>query len=358
MAKKKKICVGILAHVDAGKTTLSEAILYTGGRIKKMGRVDNQDAYLDTYALERARGITIFSKQAVLELENTTLTLLDTPGHIDFSTEMERTLQVLDYAILVISGADGVQGHTQTLWELLEHYRIPTFLFVNKIDQTGVDCGKVLEEVRKRFGDGCINFQTPWNEEFYENIAMEDEQVLNEFLESGVVETERIRELIKKRKVFPCFFGSALKLQGIQEFLQKFDELTLQNTYPDNFSARVFKISRDQQGNRLTHLKITGGSLKVKDLLKGTSGEEEEQWEEKVNEIRIYSGEKYQTEKEAEAGTICAVTGLNHTLAGQGLGTEQELVMPYLTPVLTYQIRFPEGQDPAQVLPKLAMLQE
>lgn len=358
MAKKKKICVGILAHVDAGKTTLSEAILYTAGRIKKMGRVDNQDAYLDTYALERARGITIFSKQAVLELENTTLTLLDTPGHIDFSTEMERTLQVLDYAILVISGADGVQGHTQTLWELLEHYRIPTFLFVNKIDQTGVDCGKVLEEVRKRFGDGCINFQTPWNEEFYENIAMEDEQVLNEFLESGVVETERIRELIKKRKVFPCFFGSALKLQGIQEFLQKFDELTLENTYPDNFSARVFKISRDQQGNRLTHLKITGGSLKVKDLLKGTSGEEEEQWEEKVNEIRIYSGEKYETEKEAEAGTICAVTGLNHTLAGQGLGTEQELVMPYLTPVLTYQIRFPEGQDPAQVLPKLALLQE
>lgn len=355
--KKKKISVGILAHVDAGKTTLSEALLYTSGRIKKMGRVDNQDAFLDTYALERARGITIFSKQAVLELETTTLTLLDTPGHIDFSAEMERTLQVLDYAILVVSGADGVQGHTQTLWELLQHYKTPTFLFVNKTDQNGVDCGKVLEELKERFGDNCIDFQSPWNQEFYENIAMEDEGTLNEFLASGQVKQQQIKKLIKERKVFPCFFGSALKLQGIEYFLKQFDELTLDSKYSNSFSARVFKISRDPQGNRLTHLKITGGSLKVKDLLT-KDPQEEEGWEEKVNEIRIYSGERYQVEKEAQAGTICAVTGLSHTFAGEGLGSEQELVMPYLMPVLTYQIKFPQGQDPAQVLPKLAILEE
>lgn len=355
---RKHICAALLAHVDAGKTTLSEAILYTGGRIKKLGRVDNKDAYLDTYALERARGITIFSKQAVLQLPHTVLTLLDTPGHIDFSTEMERTLQVLDYAILVVSGADGVQGHTQTLWELLAHYNIPTFIFVNKTDQTGVDCGKVLEELKERFTDGCISFQKPWTESFYEAIAMEDETVLEQFLESGKVETSQIKKLIKERKVFPCFFGSALKLQGVEEFIEQLDELTIKNQYQDTFSARVYKISRDAQGNRLTHMKITGGRLKVKDVLSGDIPKKEESWEEKVNEIRIYSGEKYETQQEVEAGSICAVTGLSHTYAGEGLGAEQEFVVPYLTPVLTYQIRFPQGQDAAQVLPKLAVLQE
>lgn len=357
---KKQICAGILAHVDAGKTTLSEGLLYTSGTIRKVGRVDNQDAYLDNYELERARGITIFSKQAVMELEHTVVTLLDTPGHIDFSTEMERTLQVLDYAILVVSGADGVQGHTQTLWELLEHYHIPTFLFVNKMDQNGTDRGKLMEELHSRFGDGCIDFSGEWNEEFYENIAMQEEEVLNAFLEYGIVEMLQIQKLIQERKVFPCFFGSALKLQGVEEFLHQFDCLTLEQKYPTEFGARVFKISRDEQGNRLTHLKVTGGSLKVKDTIGGSSntGEEEIPWEEKVNEIRIYSGEKYQVEKETKAGTICAVTGLSHTFPGEGMGAENELVLPYLTPVLTYQIKFPEGQDPISVLPKLSMLEE
>lgn len=346
--------MGILAHVDAGKTTLSEGMLYTSGSIRKIGRVDNKDAYLDNYALERARGITIFSKQAVMELEHTIMTLLDTPGHIDFSTEMERTLQVLDYAILVVSGADGVQGHTQTLWELLEHYHIPVFLFVNKMDQNGTDRGKLMEELQTRFGDGCIDFSGGWNEEFYETLAVQEESVLNSFLETGFIEQLQIQQLIRDRKVFPCFFGSALKLQGVKEFLQKLDILTIEQSYSDNFGARVFKITRDEQGNRLTHLKVTGGDLKVKDLIKGNDIEGEE----KVNEIRIYSGEKYQTEKEVKAGTICAVTGLNHTFAGQGMGGENELVLPYLTPVLTYQIIFPKGEEPASVLPKLSMLEE
>lgn len=357
---KKQICTGILAHVDAGKTTLSEGLLYTSGSIRKIGRVDNKDAYLDNYELERARGITIFSKQAVMELEHTIMTLLDTPGHIDFSTEMERTLQVLDYAILVVSGADGVQGHTQTLWELLEHYHIPTFLFVNKMDQNGTDRGKLMEELQNRFGDGCIDFSGEWNEEFYETLAMQEEEVLNSFLEEGVIEQAQIQKLIKNRKVFPCFFGSALKLQGVEEFIHQLDVLTIEQPYPEKFGARVFKITRDEQGNRLTHLKVTGGSLKVKDIIIGnsTNGEDEESWEEKVNEIRIYSGEKYHTEKEVKAGTICAVTGLNHTFPGEGVGMEDELVLPYLTPVLTYQIVFPEGQDPASVLPKLSLLEE
>ncbi len=357
---RKHISAALLAHVDAGKTTLSEGLLYTSGSIRKIGRVDNKDAYLDNYELERARGITIFSKQAVMELEHTVITLLDTPGHIDFSTEMERTLQVLDYAILVVNGADGVQGHTQTLWELLEHYHIPVFLFVNKMDQNGTDRGKLMEELHTRFGDGCIDFSGGWNQEFYENIAMQEEEVLNSFLECGTVEQSQIQRMIQERKVFPCFFGSALKLQGVEEFLHQFDQLTLEQEYPEEFSARVFKISRDEQGSRLTHLKVTGGSLKVKDTITGTShgGEEDNEWEEKVNEIRIYSGEKYRIERQVNAGTICAVTGLSRTFPGEGLGAEEELVLPYLTPVLTYQIKFPEGQDPAAVLPKLSMLEE
>ena len=358
--KKKKICIGILAHVDAGKTTLSEGLLYTSGSIRKMGRVDNKDAYLDNIGLERSRGITIFSKQAVIELPHTTFTLMDTPGHIDFSTEMERTLQVLDYAILVVSGADGVQGHTQTLWELLEHYHIPTFVFVNKMDQNGTDGGKIIKELQERFGDSCIDFSNQESQDFYEGIAMTEEKVLDYFLETGEVKEEDTQRLIQQRKVIPCFFGSALKLQGVEEFLKAIDRLTEKLNYQEEFSARVFKVSRDDQGNRLTFIKITGGMLKVRDTLQGCSlkGEDDMEWEEKVTEIRVYSGEKYQVIKEAEAGTICAVTGLNHTFPGMGLGGEKELVVPCLTPVLTYQIRFPKGEDPAQVLPKLSLLEE
>lgn len=357
---KKNICVAVVAHVDAGKTTLSEGLLYTSGSIRKIGRVDNKDAYLDNYELERARGITIFSKQAVMELEHTRMTLLDTPGHIDFSTEMERTLQVLDYAVLVVSGADGIQGHTQTLWELLEHYQIPTFLFINKMDQRGTEKSALMEELHARFGDGCIDFSGEYNQEFYENIAIQEEEALNSFLEKGIVEQTQIQRLIQCRKVFPCFFGSALKLQGVEEFLRQLDLLTLESKYKEEFGARVFKISRDDSGNRLTHLKITGGVLKVKDLITSCRTDDESmvEWEEKVNEIRVYSGEKYQVVKEAVLGTICAVTGLAHTFPGEGLGGEQGLVSPYLSPVLTYQIKFPGGEDPTAVLPKLALLEE
>lgn len=357
---RKKLCVGILAHVDAGKTTLSEGLLYSSGKIRKMGRVDNKDAYFDSEQLERARGITIFSKQAVIKLPHTTITLVDTPGHIDFSAEMERTLQVLDYAILVVSGADGVQGHTQTLWELLEHYKIPVFVFVNKMDQNGTECGKLLTELQERFGDGCIDFSSKQQEEFYESLAMTEESLLDYFLEYGEIKEEEIKRLIWERKVFPCFFGSALKLQGVEEFVQAIDNLTVEKSYDNQFRARVFKISRDDQGNRLTHMKITGGTLKVREAIAGKSflkGEAVE-WEEKVTEIRSYSGEKYQVVKEAEAGMLCSVTGLSYTTPGMALGVEEQWQTPYLTPVLTYQIRFPQGEDPAMVLPKLSLLEE
>lgn len=357
---RKRLCVGILAHVDAGKTTLSEGLLYTSGKIRKMGRVDNKDAYFDNEQLERARGITIFSKQAVIELPQTIMTLVDTPGHIDFSAEMERTLQVLDYAILVVSGADGVQGHTQTLWELLEHYKIPVFVFVNKMDQNGVECGKLLAELQERFGDGCIDFSSTQQEEFYESLAMTEEQLLDYFLEHGEIKQEEVQRLIQERKVFPCFFGSALKLQGVEEFLEAIDRLTVEKSYDSRFRARVFKISRDDQGNRLTHMKIIGGTLKVREAITGKSflkGESVE-WEEKVTEIRSYSGEKYQVLKEAEAGMLCSVTGLTYTTPGMVLGGEEQWQPPYLTPVLTYQIRFPKGEEPSVVLPKLFLLEE
>ena len=350
MEKRKHICVGILAHVDAGKTTLSEAILYTAGNLRKFGRVDNGDAFLDTYELERSRGITIFSKQAEVSMEEMDLTLLDTPGHVDFSAEMERTLQVLDYAILVISGADGVQGHTLTLWSLLKRYEIPTFLFINKMDQNGTDKTALLEELQERLSSGCIDFGTKNSDEFYEAVAMEDEELLDQYLESGEIEDEQIRKMITERKIFPCFFGSALKLQGVEEFLNDFGYYMEEKEYPEQFGARVFKITRDESGNRLTHLKVTGKDLKVKTVI--TSSDE------KINQIRIYSGEKYETVNELEAGRICAVTGLSDTYPGQCLGVEQGGYEPVLEPVLTYQMILPEQTSATVMLPKLRQLEE
>lgn len=346
----KYITAGLLAHVDAGKTTLSEALLYTGGSIRKLGRVDNGNAFLDTYELERARGITIFSKQALLQTEDRMVTLLDTPGHVDFSAEMERTLQVLDYGILVISGADGVQGHTRTLWRLLKKYQIPVFLFVNKMDQPGTDKEALLEQLRAGLDENCLDFTQTDTEEFYENAAMCEEEALEYFLEHGRLGVEQVRGLIARRKLFPCFFGSALKLTGILEFLEGFGRYTCQMEYPKEFGAKVFKITRDSQGNRLTWLKITGGSLKVKTPLTKK--------QEKVNQIRMYSGEKYETVNEAKPGMVCAVTGLSDTSPGTGLGREQHAMPPLLTPVLTYRLDVPETYDTAVMLSNLYQLQE
>ena len=369
-----KTVLGILAHVDAGKTTLSESILYLTGSIRKLGRVDNKDAFLDTYSLERERGITIFSKQAEIEMRGRSYTLLDTPGHVDFSAEMERTLQVLDYAVLVISGADGVQGHTQTLWRLLARYEVPTFIFVNKMDQNGTDRRALMEEIRQRLGDSCIDFSEEADAR-NENLAMCDEKVLEAYLEKGTVTDEQVRRMITGRKVFPCFFGSALKLTGVQELLAGIAKWTEEKQYPETFGARVFKIARDAQGGRLTYMKITGGSLKVKAQLRGpirrrqeAGGEAEDtlsgkdasagEWEEKVNQIRIYTGTKFETVDAASAGTVCAVTGLTQTQAGDGLGAEAEQVVPLLEPVLTYRVELPEGSDLHKVLHQLRQLEE
>ena len=347
---EKHICAGIVAHVDAGKTTLSEGILYLTGSIRKLGRVDNRDAFLDTYEMERARGITIFSKQAVFSLGDVSVTLMDTPGHVDFSAEMERTLQILDYAILVISGADGVQGHTETLWRLLKRYRIPCFLFINKMDQSGTDRQALMSELRDRLDENCIDFGSS-REELWDNLAMCDEGVLEHFLEKGSVEEADIRRLIGERKVFPCYFGSALKLQGVEEFLAGLEQYGCFGEYPEEFGAKVFKISRDEQGNRLTHMKITGGSLKVKELLYGKE-------EEKVNQIRIYNGAKYETVNEAKAGAVCAVTGPMTTYPGQGIGAERESELPVLEPVLNFRVIPPEGYDALVLLRQLRQLEE
>ncbi|MEG0501192.1 MAG: TetM/TetW/TetO/TetS family tetracycline resistance ribosomal protection protein [Cellulosilyticaceae bacterium] len=348
----KKLVIGILAHVDAGKTTLSEGMLYLSGKIRKLGRVDNKDAYLDTYELEKARGITIFSKQAVFEVNETQVTLLDTPGHVDFSAEMERTLQVLDYAILVISGADGVQGHTQTLWRLLAMYEIPVFLFVNKMDQKGTDKEKLIEELKKHLDDGCTPFEEDETEAFYDQLAMCDETLMEAYLETGQIKTLQITKAIKERKVFLCFFGSALKLEGVEAFIQGIVKYTKTPSYPEAFGAKIFKIARDEQGNRLTYMKLTGGRLKVKDALTNHF------WEEKVNQIRIYSGQKFEAVNEVEAGSVCAVIGLSQTSPGEGLGIERASGTPLLEPVLSYQIILPEGCDPRMMLPKLRQIEE
>ena len=367
MSDKANIAAAVLAHVDAGKTTLSEALLYESGMIRRAGRVDNKDAFLDTFALEKERGITIFSKQAVLKLPEETVTLLDTPGHVDFSAEMERTLQVLDYAVLVINGADGVQGHTRTLWRLLERYQIPVFLFINKMDQfKGNDEEKqeeqerLLASLQKELSTSCLDFGGEWDAAFLENLALCEEEVLEHYLESGEVEEADIVKMVAQRKVFPCYFGSALKEEGVDKFLKGVETYTAERKYGDKFAARVFKIARDAQGNRLTYLKVTGGVLKVKMLLKGENrnAEETEIWEEKVDQIRIYSGARYEMVKEAKAGMVCAVTGLDHTFAGEGLGLEEESTIPLLEPVLSYKIELPPECDAHQMLCKLRQLEE
>lgn len=351
--EKQHICIGLLAHVDAGKTTLAESLLYHTGAIRKMGRVDHQNAFLDTYELERARGITIFSKQAGFTLGDREVVLLDTPGHVDFSAEMERTLQILDYAVLIIGGTDGVQGHVETLWRLLRQYKIPVFLFINKMDQDGADPSEILKELQGRLDEKCIDFTaSQQQEEFMDNLAMCDEAVLETYLEKGEISKEQVRELVARRKVFPCYFGSALKSQGIQEFLEGLETYTKVPDYPDTFGAKVYKISRDEKGSRLTHMKITGGSLKVKQVLSG------EDWEEKADQIRIYSGAGFEAVKEAPAGSVCAVTGLTRTHAGQGLGIEQASGEPLLIPVLNYEIQLPEECDVHQMFLKLRQLEE
>lgn len=359
----KRITIALLAHVDAGKTTLSEGMLYLSGSIRKLGRVDKKDAFLDSYSQERERGITIFSKQAVLKRGETEITLLDTPGHVDFSAEMERTLQVLDAAVLVISGSDGVQGHTLTLWRLLKRYKVPVFLFVNKMDQPDTDQRRIFQQLKEQLCEACVDFSEPETEDFYENIAVCGEEALNTFLEKGRVLKQQIQKLIGERKLFPCFFGSALKLWGVEELLGGLEEYIPAKEYPSAFGARVFKITRDGQGNRLTHMKITGGSLKARETLTGRgflagNSSEQEAWEEKVNQIRLYSGEKFETVNEADAGMVCAVTGLKKTFAGQGLGREKEVIYPELSPVLSYRILLPEGCDALQMIPKLRQLEE
>ena len=349
----KRLVIGILAHVDAGKTTLSEALLYQTGTLKKLGRVDHRNAFLDTFALERERGITIFSKQAELTLPDTAVTLLDTPGHVDFSAEMERTLQVLDYAVLVVSGTDGVQAHTETLWKLLARHNIPTFVFVNKMDIQSTDRAALLAELKSRLDAGCVDFGAP--DSMAEEIAMCDETALERFLESGQIEDREIAALVHSRKVFPCYFGSALKLEGVQELLDGIDRYACPPEYDAAFGARVFKIARDGQGNRLSYLKITGGSLAVRTQLEG---EEDGGWQEKVNQIRIYSGEKYQTIERAESGMVCAVTGLTHTRPGMGLGREAGAMPPVLEPVLSYRVVLPEGCDAHVMLQNLRQLEE
>ena len=348
----KKIAAGILAHVDSGKTTLCEAMLYLSGAVTKLGRVDRRDSFLDNFDVERRRGITVFSKQAVLRIDDSLFTILDTPGHVDFSAEAERALQVLDYAILLISGSDGVQSHTLTLWKLLKRYGVPCFIFVNKMDLFGTDRQKLMLRLKEKLSENCVDFGAQRGE-FFENIAMCGEALLNEYYESERVSRESISEAIRTRKVFPCMFGSALKLDGVEAFMKILGDYTDMPAYPDDFAAKVFKISSDSRGERLTHMKITGGVLKVKDVLPAEKNADGE----KVNEIRIYSGEKYTSAQEASAGTVCAVTGISFTLPGDGLGCDKDSSMPLLEPVLTYSVILPEGLDRRTALNKLRLLE-
>lgn len=348
----KKIVVGILAHVDSGKTTLSEAMLYRAGSIKKLGRVDHRDSFLDTFSLERDRGITIFSKQAVLNYGDTTFTLLDTPGHVDFSAETERTMQVLDYAVLVISATDGVQSHTATIWKLLAKYNVPCFLFVNKMDLDGADKARVLAELKAKLSDGCIDFDNTNEAEFLENAAMCNEALLNEYAETQTLKKASLMRAIRQRQIFPCLFGSALKLTGVDEFLQCLHDYTQMPPYGSDFAAKVYKISEDK-GQKLTFLKVTGGRLKVKEVLAGRGNQNGE----KVNQIRIYSGEKFTTADTADAGAVCAVTGITFARPGDGLGAEKDTGLPILEPVFTYRLRIPENVNTHTVLEKMRILE-
>ena len=351
--KKPNMSVGLLAHVDAGKTTLSEAMLYTCGARRVWGRVDHGDAYLDTHSLERARGITIFSKQALLETESRSITLVDTPGHVDFSAEAERVMPILDCAILVISGTEGIQAHTVTLWRMLEHYGVPLFLFINKMDLPGADKEKLMQQLQEQLSSGCVAL----DEDFIENAAMCDEALLDTYLESGEITDGNIRALVENRKLFPCCFGSGLKLEGIQELMQALDRYAPSPAHSAEFGAKVYKISRDAQNNRLTWLKITGGRLKVRSILRYVN-QKEESLEEKVTALRLYSGDKFTAVEEVFPGQTVAVTGLSATFPGMGLGVEPTLCSSTVEPVMTYRVVLPAGKDPALVLPKLRQLEE
>ena len=351
----KHICIGILAHVDSGKTTLSEGLLYASGALRKLGRVDHGDAFLDTDALERERGITIFAKQAMLTVGEREFTLLDTPGHVDFSAEMERTLSVLDYAVLVISGSDGVQSHTRTLWRLLARYEVPTFLFINKMDLAGTDKSALMERLTQTLSAECVDFSAP-PQERDEALALCDEAALESLLERGSIDDSLISKMIKSRKVFPCFFGSALKMDGVEDFLSALARFTVAPEYPSEFGAKVFKISRDAQGGRLTWLKVTGGALRVKAPLSYRA--QNQDYQEKADQLRLYSGIKFRTLEKADAGSVVAVTGLSHSYVGLGLGTEAEASAPLLQPVLTYQLVLPDGADAHSALTKLRELEE
>ena len=355
--KSNHLVLGILAHVDAGKTTLSEQILYKCKAITKVGRVDHQDTFLDTHSLEKERGITIFSKQALFSLPDFEITLLDTPGHVDFSTEMERTLQVLDYAVLVINGADGVQSHTRTLWKLLQRYQVPVFLFVNKMDQNGIEKEPLLQELKNKLSNDCVDFnQIHTDDNFLEEIAVRDEALMEAFLEGEEPGREDIQNLILNRQIFPCFFGSALKDFGVEELLEQMNLYMQSKEYGEEFSARVFKIGRDQQNNRLTYMKITGGNLKVKQILEGLEWGKEEKWSEKADQLRFYSGNSYEMKETAMAGQICAVTGLAKTYAGEALGTEREDTVSVLEPVLTYRLELPENVNVHHAYEKIQLL--
>jgi len=364
--KTKNITLGILAHVDAGKTTLSESILYETGLIDRIGRVDHKDAYLDTFDLEKARGITIFSKQAVFPLENFNVTLLDTPGHIDFSAEMERTLRVLDYAVLVISGTDGVQGHTSTVWKLLKRYHIPTFIFINKMDLVGANREVLLRELQTKVHENCIDFEHENRDLLNENLAVCDELLMEEFLDTGTLKDSDLKLAIARRHVFPVYFGAALKNQGVKGLIDGLNLYMEAKSYPDIFGARVFKVARNQQGERLTYVKMTGGFLEVKALLTNQQqrnveleeGQEQAVWQEKVDQIRVYSGVDFKAVKEAGPGTICALTGLSMTKPGDGLGFENQGQAPALVPVLSYKVVFPEGTNIFEMLKNLRLMEE
>ncbi|MBQ6420093.1 MAG: TetM/TetW/TetO/TetS family tetracycline resistance ribosomal protection protein [Clostridia bacterium] len=351
--EKKLLSVGILAHVDAGKTTLSEALLYAAGSLKKRGRVDHGDSVLDTFSLERQRGITIFSKLARFSFGDTVFHLLDTPGHVDFSAETERTLQVLDYAILVVSGTDGVQSHTRTLWGLLEKYRVPCFLFVNKTDLPGTDRAALMKNLQTKLSDACVDFTAPEGDAFYEEAALCDEALLEEYGETGKIGDDGLVEAVRRRRLFPCFFGAALKMEGVDAFLRGLDRYTRAPAYGDRFAAVVYKLAEDPAGEKLTFLKVTGGKLSVKDVPESPKNTEKE----KVQQIRLYTGDRFTAADTAPAGTVCAVTGLSFTIPGDGLGAQEDGVLPVLVPVMTYAVQLPEGGDVHKALSALKALE-